>query len=55
MAGLHRPSREERENEFVDLLLSGRIAPWGQWRLLLEGKEYPPKYKTEAHWREVMK
>jgi hypothetical protein len=54
-AGLCRPSREEREDEFVDLLLSGRIASWGQWRLLLEGKEYPPKYKTEAHWREAMK
>lgn len=26
--------------------------PWGDWRLVWEGKEYSPKYPTQEAWRE---
>lgn len=29
---------------------SGPFADWSDWRLLLEGKEYPPKFKTFEDW-----
>lgn len=38
-AGLGRPAT-----------YNGFMAPWGQWRLVLFGEEYPPRY-TEAQWR----
>lgn len=28
------------------------FAEWGDWRLVWEGKEYPPKYKTYQAWLE---
>lgn len=28
------------------------MAEWSKWRLIWNGKAYPPKYKTEAEWRE---
>ncbi len=29
---------------------TGRMAAWGNWRLVLFGKQYPPKYKTYQDW-----
>lgn len=31
----------------------GPTAKWADWRLVFNGKEYPPKYKTEEDWRIV--
>ncbi len=31
-------------------LYSGTVADWHKWRLILEGKEYPPKYKSFEEW-----
>ena len=28
----------------------GPLAPWGSWRMVLFGKEYPPLYKTREEW-----
>lgn len=30
----------------------GETPAWEDWRLVWEGKEYPPKYKTYEEWRE---
>lgn len=32
---------------------TGPIAKWGDWRLVLFDKEYPPKYKTYDEWYKV--
>ncbi len=29
---------------------TGPIAPWGKWRLVIDGDKYPPIYKTHAAW-----
>jgi hypothetical protein len=29
---------------------NGPFAPWEDWRLVLDGKEYGPKYKNEKEW-----
>ena len=29
---------------------NGPMAVWGDWRLVFEGKEYPPKFKTQQEW-----
>lgn len=28
----------------------GSVAPWEAWRLVIDGVEYPPKYKTVEEW-----
>lgn len=40
-AGLSRPDPYE-----------GPIADWGDWRLVIDGKEYPGKFKTFEEWRD---
>ena len=30
----------------------GPIAPWAWWRLVIDGKEYPPKFASMAEWSE---
>jgi hypothetical protein len=37
--GLVRPPESE-----------GPFADWGDWRLVVYGMEFPPKFKTEAEW-----
>jgi len=31
---------------------TGKVAPWGKWRLVLNRKHYGPKYKTPEEWIE---
>lgn len=31
-------------------LYNGKIAAWGKWRLVINGKKYPPKHKTYDLW-----
>jgi len=33
-----------------EILDNSQVASWGDWRLVIDGVEYPPKYKTPAHW-----
>lgn len=33
---------------------SKKIAPWGEWRLILDGEEYPTPYKNEKEWEKAM-
>lgn len=54
-ARLSRPSRQDRENAIIDLLLNNELAAWGDWRLVLDGKEYKPKFKSEEQWRLAFK
>lgn len=32
-----------------------KTAPWNQWRLIFDDKEYPTPYKNEKEWKEAMK
>jgi len=34
---------------------NGPFAPWSSWRLVLFGKEYPPKYATREEWESAFK
>lgn len=49
-AGLRKLTYKEREDEAVDKLLNGEVAKWEDWRLVLLGEEYPPKFKSERQW-----
>ncbi len=31
-----------------------KMAPWGSWRLILDGEEYPTPYKNEKEWEKAM-
>lgn len=31
-------------------IYKGQIAPWSKWRLVLDGKRYPPIYRSLRHW-----
>ncbi len=53
-AGLKRQSREEREAIFVQRVLTNTTAPWKDWRLVIDGLEYPPKFKTPQQWQKAM-
>lgn len=53
-ANLVKPSRIERERKFVLMEAKGKIAPWEKWRLILEGKAYPPKFKSLEEWKQEM-
>lgn len=33
---------------------AGLLADWKDWRLLFNGKEYPPLYKNEKAWQKAM-
>ncbi len=46
-AGLRKPSRIEREGHLTYLLVNGGIARWGEWRLVIEGIEYPSLYESQ--------
>lgn len=34
------------------IIPDGEVPDWENWRLVWEGKEYPPKYKTYGEWLE---
>lgn len=53
-AGLRKPTHQEREEQFRLLVVSNRTADWGDWRLVLNGKLYKPKYKTYEEWELAM-
>ncbi len=54
-AKLRRLTATEREEAFTDMLINGLVAPWVDWRLIVNGEEYEPKFKTEYAWRKAMK
>jgi hypothetical protein len=49
-ANLKRMSFVEREKEMERMLRCGDVAPWEQWRLVIDGVEYRPKYGSEEEW-----
>lgn len=54
-AGLTRPTHEERERLITNMYLEGLIAEWKDWRLVLRGKEYPPKFKSPEQLRRAFR
>lgn len=51
-AGLERQHYKAREDHIRKMLVDNKMAPWGSWRLVVEGAEYPPLYKTYQEWLE---
>lgn len=56
-AELERKPHLEREQEMLKMISDGLVAEWSEWRLKLDGKLYPPLFKSakeyEVHWRKV--
>lgn len=52
-AGLYRKPRYQREQELTRLYEQGLLAPWGEWRLVIWGDEYPPKYPTPEDYEKA--
>lgn len=49
-AGLSKPSMEQRELEFLHMERAGVVADWSDWRLILNGVEYPPKFSSLSEY-----
>lgn len=49
-AGLQRVSHAQREEIIGQMIVNGKVAAWKDWRLVVDGKEYNPRLKSEAHW-----
>jgi len=48
--GISKTTYNNREYSMGQLMLEGGVAPWKDWRLVFNGKEYPSKFKTEEDW-----
>lgn len=46
-AGLRKESRKQREEAIMEMIQNGEMAPWEEWRLVLFGKEYLPRRKSD--------
>ncbi len=52
-AGLKRKSYEDREMDVTSKILNNKTASWSKWRLIVDGKKYPPKFKSEYALRKA--
>ena len=52
-SGLCREPYEDREQAIIDSLLNNEVAKWKDWRLVLFGKHYPPKFKSPQQWQKA--
>lgn len=53
-AGLERQTHAERELAVQALEAAGKLCKWPKWRLILDGKEHEPIYKSYAEWVQAM-
>ncbi len=53
-AGLKRNSHSVREQFYTSMVLNNQAAKWQDWRMVFDGKEYPPKFKTSYQWERAM-
>lgn len=53
-AGLERLTHTQRDQAVRDAILDGKMAEWGDWRLVVVGKEYPPLYSSMIEWKKAM-
>lgn len=52
-AGLKRLSHGDREAAVRELVILGQVKEWSKWRLVVNGRVFPPKYKSaEAQQKE---
>lgn len=51
-AGLSKVSQQQQEEALVKLERQGKVAAWSSWRLVIDGKEYEPLYKSYAEWEQ---
>jgi hypothetical protein len=48
--GLVRESYEQRDSRFVRGILEGTYASWGEWRMVVNNVEYPPRFLSYEEW-----
>lgn len=46
LAGLSRPSLQERDRMIEELARKGKLAIWKDWRLVVNNVEYPPQFEN---------
>lgn len=53
---LEKPMRELIEKYDIKFYIenTNRMAKWGEWYLLLDGKKYPTPYANEKEWKKAM-
>jgi len=49
-AGLKRLTHQQRDDAIEEAVLNGAVAAWGRWRLVVDGRCYPPRFKTKEAW-----
>lgn len=54
-AGPERLTHKEREQAVTNLHLKGGVAAWKDWRLVIDGKEYEPKFKSPEQWQKAFR
>ena len=52
-AGMKKKNKIKRDDEINLMIKQGKIPPWEEWRLILNGEEHPPKFKTIEEWKEA--
>lgn len=52
-ADIFRLPHDLREQQIIHMQLAGELAPWHKWRLVVNGKKYPPKYKSLEQWQKA--
>jgi hypothetical protein len=50
-AKLSKPTHNIREAAMKEAIVAGQVAEWAAWRLVVNGVEYPPLYKTFEEWK----
>ena len=49
-AGLNKQNRIDRDAQASEMIINGTMAPWSQWRLVIESVEYPPMFNSYEEW-----
>lgn len=52
-AGLRRPTLAQRDAHVANLASQGLLAPWHEWRLVVDNQEFGPKYATAEEQRKI--
>lgn len=49
-AGLSKERHDVREAKIAQMDVCGSVAAWSEWRMVVDGVEYPPKFPSFESW-----